>query len=124
MDFMDGEIGSISNGCAHKDKDAIDDLMHLNEKMIDNFCHERSVHLAVTLFFALMTVVWFTATLALIVIGPVEYMHAYMVILLGVLTALFMVVDGFYIKHYYYLENSIQKLYKYNADIYRLKTKE
>ena len=62
--------------------------------------HERLVHLLVTLFFA----VFFLISLALMLTiggwGPIT------------LTILFLGLLVPYIKHYYFLENSVQKMYR------------
>ncbi len=63
--------------------------------------HERLVHLLVTLAFALLFMV--SLTLALIKGG----------IGIFILTVLFLALLIPYIKHYYFLENSVQKLYTY-----------
>ncbi len=120
MEFIESELKRLDNS---REKD-LDELAKLNQQMIEDFRHERFVHLIITLFFALMAIVWFIVTLGLMWMGPSEYVGTYMVILLGVLTLLFLVVDAFYIRHYYFLENNIQKLYGYNEKIYSLKTKE
>lgn len=63
--------------------------------------HERIVHLFVTLGFAL----FFLISLALLLIkGGVG---------LAVLTLLFLILLVPYIKHYWFLENSVQKMYIY-----------
>ena len=82
-------------------------------EQIKDFQHERAIHLAVTLFFvalallALGLCVWGAATLELFWLGLWP--------LVGV-TLLLVIVTAFYIKHYYFLENHIQGLYKYNLE--------
>ena len=70
--------------------------------------HERIVHLLVTLFFA----VFFLISLALMLTvggwGPI----ALTILFLGLLVP--------YIKHYYFLENSVQKMYTYYYKIEKL----
>ena len=77
----------------------------LNKKDLDNlivkikfFQHERLIHLIVTMFFALFTIIliYFSFNNA-----------AFSLIALALIVLL-----GFYIKHYYFLENSVQYLYK------------
>ena len=55
--------------------------------------HERLIHLIVTVLFALLTVITEPLLLAL--------------------TALFLILLIPYIRHYYILENGVQKLYEY-----------
>jgi len=75
-------------------KDDVEDLY----KKITFFQHERLIHLIVTMFFVLFTLVFlvlcFKNTLFLI---P---------------TIILLIMIVFYILHYYFLENSVQKLYK------------
>ena len=70
--------------------------------------HERLVHLLVTLFFA----VFFLISLALMLTvggwGPI----ALTILFLGLLVP--------YIKHYYFLENSVQKMYTYYYKIEKI----
>lgn len=74
------------------------------EKMlvqIQFFQHERLIHLIVTVLFALLTVLSILAFLALEQIG------------LLALSILLLVLLVPYIRHYYILENGVQKLYTY-----------
>lgn len=65
------------------------------------FQHERLIHLIVTVTVALLTLLSFLGTLAI----PDNRMY----IVLPVLVVLL----GFYIAHYYVLENGVQKLYEF-----------
>lgn len=69
--------------------------------------HERIVHFLVTMMFALilsvfMGIVMFTENLAMLL-----------------LVTIILVLLGFYIKHYYFLENTVQKMYRVYDDILR-----
>ena len=68
---------------------------------IQFFQHERLIHLIVTVTFAILTVLPIFAFLALIQIG------------LLLLSALLIILLVPYIRHYYILENGVQKLYTY-----------
>lgn len=68
---------------------------------IQFFQHERLVHLIVTVLFAVLTVITLLANLFLQ--EP----------LLLILSLLFLVLLVPYIRHYYLLENGVQKLYEY-----------
>ncbi|MBO4374358.1 MAG: hypothetical protein J5829_04550 [Lachnospiraceae bacterium] len=72
---------------------------------ISFFSHERLIHLLVTLFFALFTVI----SMAAFVIT--SYLA------LGVLSLLFLVLLIPYVRHYYILENSVQKMYAFYDSI-------
>ena len=68
---------------------------------IQFFQHERLIHLIVTALFALLTVITLLANLFLT--EP----------LILILSLLFLVLLIPYIRHYYLLENGVQKLYSY-----------
>ncbi|MCM1164616.1 MAG: hypothetical protein NC299_10290 [Lachnospiraceae bacterium] len=70
-------------------------------KRIEFYQHERLIHLIVTMSFA----VFFLLSLAMSFSNPQ--------IGLTLLTVLFLAMTVAYIKHYYFLENSVQRMYKY-----------
>lgn len=70
--------------------------------------HERLVHLLVTLFFAVFFLIAFSLILTVGGWGAT----ALTVLFLGLLIP--------YIKHYYFLENSVQKMYTYYYKIEKL----
>ncbi len=72
---------------------------------ISFFSHERLIHLLVTLFFALFTVI----SMAAFVITSVFS--------LGILSILFLILLIPYVRHYYILENSVQKMYGFYDSI-------
>ncbi len=76
-------------------------LMRIHKEKTRYFQHERFVHLFVMILFALCTVACF------LVIAVTE------IVLLIPLTVLFLVLLIPYIAHYYFLENNVQRLYKY-----------
>lgn len=88
-------------------------LSRLHSEMLKNFQKERLIHLNVTLFFALLAIVavglmaWEVATNGWLL----EMIPLY------VLALILVVLTGFYVKHYYFLENHIQGLYKYIKEI-------
>ncbi len=88
-------------------------LTELHALMLKNFQHERLIHLIVTLFFAFLAVefvlvmMWTVVQFGLMV----ELWPLYLV------TLILVVLTVFYVKHYYFLENHIQKLYKYTTKI-------
>ena len=62
--------------------------------------HERIVHFLVTMMFALILAIFMIGTLLL---------NNFMLL---VLVTIIIVLEGFYIKHYYFLENTVQKMYR------------
>lgn len=76
---------------------------------ISFYQHERLIHLLVTITFALLTFF----SLYFLVIMPS--------IAIGILFVIFLIMLAFYIKHYYFLENNVQKLYKIYDDLTKTK---
>ncbi len=87
--FLDGE---------HTREEYAQELARLHVR-IGFFSHERLVHLLVMLGFAIFFLL--SLFMALTVGGAGLY----------ILSALFLVLLVPYIKHYYFLENSVQKMY-------------
>lgn len=84
-------------------KESVKDLDNIIEEhliKIKFFMHERLIHLLVTILFALMTTMVFLYTLNNMSIG------------LFLLLLLFVLLLVPYIFHYYFLENSVQHMYK------------
>jgi len=82
-----------------KSKITKDDIEnHLNK--ISFFSHERLIHLIVTMFFALFTIIFIYITIN----------NNSLLFLL--ITIILLIILLFYIVHYYYLENGVQELYR------------
>lgn len=77
-----------------------EELLREHLDKISFFQHERLIHLLVTILFALMTLAAILAFLFL------EYLP------LALLSLLFLCLTVPYIRHYYFLENQTQELYK------------
>lgn len=81
-------------------------ILHTLEKRIGFYQHERLVHLIVTMTFAIMTVLsFFMLTLS----GELAAL---------LLSLLFLCLTVPYVGHYYFLENSVQELYRLYYDAY------
>ena len=91
-------------------------LARYHHETMESFQHERLCHLLVMLFFVLFSVVfilfasWVTINYGLLL----EMLPLYVLVLILV------ILTGFYVKHYYFLENHIQKLYDYTAKIFNV----
>lgn len=73
--------------------------------------HERIVHFLVTMMFAIILTLFFCAF--------IFSEHPALLILILII----MVLLGFYIKHYYFLENTVQKMYKVYDEMLELEQK-
>lgn len=94
-------------------KDERERLAKTHAEMLKNFQKERSIHLNVTLFFALLAIV----SIGLTVWEASTNGWMLEMIPLYILTLILVILTGFYVKHYYFLENHIQKLYKYTKEL-------
>ena len=92
----------------------VHDLFKLHTEMVRNFQHERLVHLLIMLFFVFLAVCLVFGTIIGIMAG---WIFGGMFVALGVLDLLMVVLSVAYVKHYYFLENHIQGLYKYFEEI-------
>ena len=72
---------------------------------ISFFQHERLIHLIVTITFAILTMISVEVTLICQSLG------------IMVLIACFLILLVPYIRHYYILENGVQKLYEYYEEL-------
>ena len=90
-------------------------LQAYHREMLVNFQHERLIHLIVTLFFALFAISMVVLT------GWAAEMSNFSLemIPLYILALMLVILTFFYVKHYYFLENHIQGLYKYSALLYK-----
>ena len=88
-------------------------LAEIHRESVANFQHERLIHLIVTLFFAMLAICAVIATAFEICTAGflIEMIPLYLLALILV------VLSFFYVKHYYFLENHIQKLYKYTKQL-------
>ena len=121
---MERQIREYEKFIAQKVKQEMSDVerarvVDLHEEMMADFQHERLIHLLVTLFFALFAIVavFVTAWIFSVYGLRIEMLP------LGLLTLILVVLTGFYVKHYYFLENHIQKLYKYAQELRKIKGK-
>ena len=95
------------------DAEEREQLIRLHSEMLKNFQKERSIHLNVTLFFALLAIV----TVGLMAWQVITDGWMSEMIPLYALALILVILTGFYVQHYYFLENHIQGLYKYIKEI-------
>ena len=98
----------IEKACAEKQSAAeLTKLAEFHQEMVANFQVERLIHLIITLFFVLVSLVMLAITAWFLV------SDGFVVTVLPILlaTIIIVILTGFYIKHYYFLENHIQKLF-------------
>src|SRR5574344_219185 len=97
--YMDGILKDANESCKKDDKD-YKKIMENHMIQIGFFMHERLIHLLVTILFA---------------IGAFMTIFTYLIVdNIGLLLLAFLLIIllGPYIRHYYLLENGVQKMYK------------
>ncbi len=87
------------------------ELARYHRTRVQEFQHERLIHLLVTFFFAGLFLVSLAAFLATAAMGLA------MNCLLGLLALILFVLELAYIRHYYQLENGVQRLYELTVAI-------
>jgi hypothetical protein len=102
------------------DKVAARELLDYHDIMTRNFQHERQIHLFVTLFFAALLVAVAVTAMILPNALPAVMNSPWLNLSLAALAVLLLVLELFYIWHYYRLENRTQKLYNLTLRIYKL----
>jgi uncharacterized membrane protein (DUF485 family) len=108
-------------------KSAARELAKFHQNMTRNFQHERLIHLIITLFFAILALItiaafatWFIFSATFSDTGDSANLVTVALFLLAILLT---VLEGFYIRYYYRLENRTEKLYKLDREIYDLMQK-
>lgn len=84
-----------------------------NRTFIGFFQEERIAHLLVTLFFGMIFFATVITELLLLQIGTDIFIIQGLLVIIGITLLLLL----FYIRHYFFLENSIQKLYVLEREI-------
>lgn len=97
LKYMDEILDELEN---KNSKNCFEDIMKNHLIQIEFFMHERLVHLIVTVLFAIGTFMTIFTYLIVENIG---------LLLLALLLIVLLIP---YIKHYYLLENGVQKMYK------------
>ena len=100
----------------------IQNLIKYHQSAIRNFQHERFIHLMVTFFFGCLLLTAITAVF-LLPMMPVDNNYLLLNNLNIVICGLLFVIEIFYVRHYYRLENGTQKLYPLSKKLYELTTK-
>lgn len=102
IDYIDSIINSKNSN--------IEDIINKHLIKIKFFQHERFIHLCVTLFYAMITLVFLALTII-----------SWLFIPIAVIVLVFLVL---YIYHYFYLENGVQYMYKQYDELLKKTTKK
>lgn len=101
----------------------VQSFYELHIDRVRDFQHERLIHLIVTLFFGCLLLLsiagaLYTLTLASDPVGPM--MNA----LSWSLCVILFITEIFYVRHYYVLENGVQRLYNSTSELEKLIEKD
>lgn len=88
-------------------------LAAYHREMVANFQHERLIHLIIMLFFVVLAISSVIVTLLMSFVC----MDIVVLVPLYILTGILFILSLCYIRHYYFLENHIQRLYDYSRAI-------
>lgn len=97
------------------------DLYKYHREAVRNFQHERFIHLIVTIFFASMQILAIVATISLSLM-PISDVDAILGWLMVSICLILFVTGIFYVRHYYQLENGVQRLYDFSKELYQIIT--
>ncbi|MDR2453009.1 MAG: hypothetical protein LBD51_00280 [Bifidobacteriaceae bacterium] len=120
--WVAGRVAELEAGRAGGQdvRDAARALAWHHHRQVRHFQHERLVHLLVTLFFAALLVA-LVGALAAVALGPAGAAQtAGLFQALAAGAAVVGVLEGFYVVHYYHLENGVQRLYRFDARLAEL----
>lgn len=110
-EFIKSEISKLAHDKTNINQRA-KDLLSYHDHCVRNFQHERLIHLIVTIFFAVLLIL----TSVILFIPNNLGIEIYLMII----DAILFIVELFYIRHYYRLENGTEKLYEYSKKIFEL----
>lgn len=103
-------------------KEGIAKLYKYHQMNVRNFQHERLIHLIVTLFFGGLLIASIIAVFLLSLL-PIGNDYSLLNTLNFVICGLLFVIEIFYVRHCYQLENGTQKQYLLSKKLYELTNK-
>lgn len=114
-DYISAEISSLTGKGA---KARAEELYYYHVDRVRDFQHERHIHLIVTLFFAGLLLL---SVVGLLWIGTVSFEPVVLLTsLFGLVGVVLFVTVLLYIRHYYRLENGVQRLYGLSEKLHRI----
>ena len=105
LEYMNKVQSFMDSDMKDADIEKIREVLAEFEIKISYFQHERLIHLIVTVLFAILEII----SITLILINPS--------VSALILSGLFLVLVVPYVMHYYFLENSVQHMYKMRDQI-------
>ena len=115
--FVEERLAEIAKIADEKSrKSAAKNLAEFHDRETKNFAHERQIHLLVTFFFALMAFGAIAIFVTIFALG----LGADAIFASGLIMAILAILELFYVRYYYLLENGVAKLYALDRKIYDL----
>jgi len=114
---MDKKLENYIKEIEKASKNPTKELIEYHKTMVQQFQHERLVHLIVTFFFALFLIIFFFAFIvaSICLSGEAGF---WITTSIGIMLLMFFVTTLLYIRHYYQLENGTQKLEHITKKLY------
>jgi len=100
-------------------QDEVQKLINYHRQKVQDYQHERLIHLIVTFFFAGLELLSI-ALIFLFTFMPTTYDFTLLSNLILAICAILFITEIFYVRHYYQLENGTQRLYVLSEQLYKL----
>lgn len=104
-------------------QDEIRKLISYHQQKVHDYQHERLIHLIVTFFFAGLELL-LIALIFLFTFMPITDDFILLSNLILTICAILFIIEIFYVRHYYQLENGTQRLYAFSEQLYKLFSNE
>lgn len=94
------------------------ELTDYHKTMLAQFQHERFIHLVVTMFFVLFTLIMLICTVVAFLAFPLSVWWNVFQWSLAAVSFVLFVTCVFYVRHYYLLENGVEELEEITRKLY------
>lgn len=94
-----------------------DKLISFHQDTVNNFQHERLVHLLIMLFFIFITLIM--TSVCIWWANDIAWNNWISLLPAAIVTIILWALSIAYVKHYYFLENHIQELYDISKKLYK-----
>ena len=117
--LMDKKLKAYIEYIDKESKHPSAELIAFHRDQVQQFQHERFIHLIVTMFFALFLIIFFVffICLSMGLANPSNAGSDIVTYCVGGITLILLIVTLFYVRHYYQLENGMQKLEDYTRKL-------
>ena len=102
-----------------KSKKVSPELIEYHKTMVAQFQHERLIHLIVTLFFSLFMIIFFVFFGAVEMSLPNDTWANVTATCVGTVAVILLITTLFYVRHYFRLENGVQRLEEITRKLFR-----